>query len=211
MTDYMFDNLGIWAVVKREKNGLEDLGFFNSYAGIENLKCIVVRLDNFEKETMKLGINRMYRLFVEDKDRFAIELEKIDRLMKKAKEVYRDIEDKQMYDLNYFKYMSPTTQQMLENTKSIKPDIKKAKHLLSIKKQIDKIIENSKKPVDKFVNLEPIIIDEPRQFKDYTTQEESFIIDNFTTMSIEKIAGQLGRTKRAIINKISVLRKEGRI
>ena len=97
MTDYMFDNLGIWAVVKREKNGLEDLGFFNSYAGIENLKCIVVRLDNFEKETMQLGINRMYRLFVEDKDRFAIELEKIDNLMKKAKEVYKGIEDKQMY------------------------------------------------------------------------------------------------------------------
>lgn len=211
MTDYMFDNLGIWAVVKREKNGLEDLGFFNSYAGIENLKCIVVRLDNFEKETMKLGINRMYRLFVEDKDRFAIELEKIDRLMKRAKEVYRGIEDKQMYDLNYFKYMSPITQQMLENAKSIKPDIKNAKYLLSIKKQIDKIIENSKKPVDKFVNLEPIIIDEPRQFKDYTTQEESFIIDNFTTMPTEKIAGQLGRTKKAIINKISILRKEGRI
>lgn len=211
MTDYMFDNLGIWAVVKREKNGLEDLGFFNSYAGIENLKCIVVRLDNFEKETMKLGINRMYRLFVEDKDRFAIELEKIDRLMKRAKEVYRDIEDKQMYDLNYFKYMSPITRHRLENAKSIKPDIKNAKHLLSIKAQIDKIIENSKKPVDKFVNLEPIIIDEPRQFKDYTTQEESFIIDNFTTMPTEKIAGQLGRTKKAIINKISILRKEGRI
>ena len=211
MTDYMFDNLGIWAVVKREKNGLEDLGFFNSYAGIENLKCIVVRLDNFEKETMKLGINRMYRLFVEDKDRFAIELEKIDRLMKRAKEVYRGVEDKQMYDLNYFKYMSPTTRHRLENDKSIKPDIKNAKHLLSIKNQIDKIIENSKKPVDKFVNLEPIIIDEPRQFKDYTTQEENFIIDNFTTMSTEKIAGQLGRTKRAIINKINVLRKEGRI
>lgn len=210
MTDYMFDNLGIWAVVKREKNGLEDLGFFNSYAGIENLKCIVVRLDNFEKETMKLGINRMYRLFVEDKDRFAIELGKIDRLMKRAKEVYWGIEDKQMYDLNYFKYMSPTRHR-LENDKSIKPDIKNAKHLLSIKKQIDKIIENSKKPVDKFVNLEPIIIDEPRQFKDYTTQEESFIIDNFTTMPTEKIAGQLGRTKKAIINKISILRKEGRI
>ena len=211
MTDYMFDNLGIWAVVKREKNGLEDLGFFNSYAGIENLKCIVVRLDNFEKETMKLGINRMYRLFVEDKDRFAIELGKIDRLMKRAKEVYWGIEDKQMYDLNYFKYMSPITRHRLENDKSIKPNIKNAKHLLSIKKQIDKIIENSKKPVDKFVNLEPIIIDEPRQFKDYTTQEESFIIDNFTTMPTEKIAGQLGRTKKAIINKISILRKEGRI
>lgn len=214
MTDLTFDRLGIWAVVKREKSGLEALGFYNCYAGIDQLKCLVVRLDNFEKETMKLGVAKMYRLFVNDKDRFAMELEKIDKQIKAAKRIYKEIENKHRYNLSYFKNLSSMAEYNLKKGRFSVPDKQRVSQILNIKDNIDEIIRRSSKPLDKIIELNPTDTSDlapVRDRQDYTLVEDNFIIDGFTSLSVKQISEHLGRTKNSIYCRMRRLREEGRL
>lgn len=212
MEDYTFDHLGIWSVRKREKSGLEELGFYNCYAGIDQLKCLVVRLDNFEKETVELGVSKMSKLLKSDKDKFANKLQKINTQVKTAKKVYSGIESKEGYDIRYFKNLSKLDIDKLEKRINCSQDNKKILQIVAIKEAIEDIIKHPYKSLDKAIdtenekNLKPC-----RECKDYSITEDKFIIDNFTKLSARQIAAHLGRTKNAITSRMRRLREDGRL
>lgn len=214
MTELTFDNLGIWAVVKREKSGLEDLGFYNCYAGIDQLKCLVVRLDNFEKETMKLGVAKMYKLFVNDKNRFVMELGKIDIQVKEAKKIYKKVINKEKYNEGYFKSLSEIAVYRLRCKANEIPDGKRILQLIAIKETIATIIKYSSRPLNKMIELNPVNESDlapARDKQDYTLAEDNFIIENYTSLSVKQIAEHLGRTKNSIYCRMRRLREGGRL
>ena len=214
MTELSFDHLGIWAVRKREKSGLEELGFYNCYAGIEQLKCLVVRLDNFEKETMKLGVAKMHRLFVNDKDRFVMELKKIDIQVKEAKKIYKKVINKEKYNEGYFKSLSDMGVYRLRCKANEIPDGKRVLQLIAIKEAIATIIKYSSRPLDKIIELNPIKESDlapVRDKQDYTLAEDNFIVENYTNLSVKQISEHLGRTKNSVYCRMRRLRDEGRL
>ena len=214
MTELTFDHLGIWAVRKREKSGLEELGFYNCYAGIDQLKCLVVRLDNFEKETMMLGVTKMHRLFVNDKDRFVMELKKLDIQVKEAKKIYKKVINKEKYNEGYFKSLSDMDVYRLRCKANEIPDGKRVLQLIAIKEAIATIIKYSSRPLNKIIELNPVNesdLPPARDGQDYTAEEDNFIVENYTNLSARKIGAHLGRTKSAITSRMRRLREEGRL
>lgn len=192
MTEYILDNFGIWKLAKREKGALEELGFFNSYAGIENIKRLVVRTDKFEKETVDLVFSRQIQLLENgNKSFFKYKLKQIDKKVKMIKDIYRNIRDHESYDDILCKPV--TSRQIISFSKKIganDTDGNRALRILEHKKEIvDELMAKHRKSESKTIEVEHCTdLKEYNGSKHYSTDEVDYIIQSFGRIPLKDIA-----------------------
>lgn len=217
MTEYIVDDFGIWKVDKRDKGLLEDLGFFNSYQGIENVRKLVLRTSEYDSDVVELVFNKRKELIDTGQLRFfRYKLRHIDSKAKMIKRLYPKIKNLEQFEdvLN-----APVSTDLVLNfaikvrEKEDDKDYTRVLQILELKNDIKNELFSNRRLVEvKTVGVEHCMdLTDYRGSKHYTPEEIEFIKHSFGRISVKDIAESLGRTVEGIKHQMRRLKKEGEI
>lgn len=211
MKEYIIDNFGIWEKGKHINNPLDGLGFFNSYAGIEDVRRLILRTREYNDIAIDLTFKTFEKLLEDSPNTFKKCLARVHNLLMRTECMYNRLSEnakRNGIELTDGKYYITDQESMLDEDLPIVTGINKL--LVEIKEYLssepDEILKcKGVKEVKKTEDYPSL----PK--KRYGKDEEEFVLANYKVLTVAEIASCLDRSYQSVQSYIKRLVKNGRL
>lgn len=216
MKEYLINKFGIWEKTKHIGTHLDELGFFNSYKGVNDVRRLVLRTREYNDTAIDLTFKAYESLLDDNVKVFKKLLVRVNGLVLRAESMYNKLSDNaKLYgiELKEGKYYIADQDNITENELPILVGLNK----IIVELQSSLTEDTRKYTMPRIKSTTEIVLNpelSPRggiSPKRYGTDEDEFIKANYTTLPLCQLAKQLGRTPGSVKNHIAILKKKGEI